>query len=77
MPRATTVTAELESPPEQGDAVFVSTKETARLLGLSRNHIYELLDQRVIESRYIGRRRLVLMTSLRDFISRLPAERAE
>lgn len=73
MPRATTLTE--REPSEQSEAVLVSTKETARLLGLSRNHIYELLDQGAIESRYIGRRRLVVMASLREFISRLPTER--
>ena len=77
MPRATSTVTQHETPPEQGEAFFVSTKETARLLGLSRNHVYELLDQRLIDSRYIGRRRLVVMSSLRDFIAGLPAERAE
>ncbi|MFD7157924.1 helix-turn-helix domain-containing protein [Kribbella sp. WER1] len=73
MPRATTLSE--REPSDQSDAVLVSTKETARLLGLSRNHVYELLDQGAIDSRYIGRRRLVVMTSLREFISGLPAER--
>lgn len=56
-------------------AVFVSTKETARLLGVSRNHIYELLDRGQIESRYIGRRRMVVNASLQAFIAGLPSER--
>lgn len=64
-------------PPAEQDAVFVSTKETARLLGLSRNHVYELLDRGDLESRYIGRRRLVVMSSLRSFIAGLPAERGQ
>lgn len=75
MSRATT--AEHDPPADQVDAVFVSTKETARLLGVSRQHVYDLLDERAIESRYIGRRRLVMMASLRAFIAGLPAERAE
>lgn len=76
MPRATTT--EHEPPPTtQADAVFVSTKETARLLGVSRQHVYDLLDEQAIESRYIGRRRLVLTESLRAFIAGLPSERGE
>lgn len=55
--------------------ILVSTKEVARLLGISRNHVYELLDQRAIESCYIGRRRMVVMASLQEFIHRLPRER--
>jgi excisionase family DNA binding protein len=66
-----------DPPADQAEAVFVSTKETARLLGVSRQHVYDLLDERAIESRYIGRRRLVVMASLRMFIAGLPAERAE
>lgn len=57
------------------EAVFVSTKEAARLLGLSRNHVYDLLNQDAIESRYLGKRRLVLVSSLNEFIDGLPAER--
>lgn len=67
------------SPPvqQQPDAIFISTKETARLLGLSRNHVYDLLDEQAIESRYIGRRRLVVVASLNDYIAGLPSERGE
>lgn len=69
MPRATRD----DDPPVE--KVFVSTKEAAHLLGVSRNHIYELLNQQAIESRYLGKRRLVMMTSLRKFMDDLPAER--
>jgi excisionase family DNA binding protein len=75
MPSATTLPKN-EKSPAQGDPIFVSTKETARILGLSRNHVYEMLDQGLIESRYIGRRRLVVMASLREFIAGLPTERS-
>lgn len=64
-----------DTTPAEREAVFVSTKEAARLLGLSRNHVYELLNQDAISSRYIGKRRLVLVSSLNDFIDALPAER--
>lgn len=69
-------TAEASPPVEQQpDVIFISTKETARLLGLSCNHVYEMLDDGLIESRYIGRRRLVVMSSLRAYIEGLPTER--
>lgn len=54
--------------------LFVSTLEAARLLGLSRTHVYELLDRGDIESRRIGRRRLVKVSSLHEFVDRLPAD---
>jgi excisionase family DNA binding protein len=57
------------------DPIFISTKETARLLGVSRNHVYELLDRKVIDSRYIGRRRMVVKASLDAFVERLPEQR--
>ena len=77
MSRATTAIEPHDPPADQADVVFVSTKETARLLGVSRQHVYDLLDERAIESRYIGHRRLVLLTSLRAFIASLPTERGE
>jgi excisionase family DNA binding protein len=57
------------SPPEP---LLISVKETAIILGLSRNHTYALLDLGVIDSRYIGRRRLVLKSSLDEFVAHLP-----
>jgi excisionase family DNA binding protein len=62
----------LESPAEQGDAVFMSVKDTARLLGVSTQHVYDLLNEHAFESRHIGRRRLVVTSSLREFIDSLP-----
>lgn len=56
-------------PPEP---LLISVKETALILGLSRNHTYALLDLGVIDSRYIGRRRLVVKSSLNEFVERLP-----
>lgn len=58
------------------DTIFTSAKEAAHMLGLSRNELYDLLNKQVIESRYHGKRRLVLLASLRAFADGLPAERA-
>lgn len=77
MSRATVAVTATDPPLDLVDAVFISTKETARLLGVSRQHVYDLLDEREIESRYIGRRRMVVMASLRAFITALPSGRGE
>lgn len=54
------------------DPIYVSVKEAARMLGLSTWAIYQKLDQQVIESRYDGRKRLVLLASLREYAAALP-----
>lgn len=57
--------------PEQ-DPIFVSVKEAARMLGLSTWSMYQKLDQQVIASRYDGRKRLVVVESLREYAAALP-----
>lgn len=57
---------------EQLDPIYVSVKEAARMLGVSTWLMYQRLDQQVIESRYEGRKRLVLMDSLRKYATSLP-----
>lgn len=61
----------------QVDPIYVSVKEAARLLGLSTWNIYQKLDAQVIESRYDGRKRLVVMESLREYAAKLPATAPE
>lgn len=56
----------------QQDALFVSVKEAARILGLSTWSIYQKLDAQEIASRYDGRKRLVVMESLREYAAGLP-----
>jgi excisionase family DNA binding protein len=62
------------TPPKQ-EPILISVQEMASMLSISRNQAYTLLDQGVIECRYIGRRRLVLLKSLRTFVDRLPDTR--
>lgn len=71
MPYTPTATAEEDTDPR----LFVSVKEAAHMLGLSRNQTYELLDRRAIECRYFGKRRLVVLSSVHDFARGLPAYR--
>lgn len=62
--------------PGQIDPIFVSVKDAAQALGLSTWQTYVLLDKQEIESRYFGRKRLVVVESLRKFAANLPTERS-
>lgn len=55
------------------DPIFISVKDAARALALAPYSVYQLLDQQKIESRYEGRRRLVLVASLREYAANLPS----
>jgi excisionase family DNA binding protein len=57
------------------DPLLVSINEATAMLGISRHQVYRLLDSGALECRYIGRRRLVLMASLRNYVDRLPRQR--
>lgn len=53
--------------------IFTSVKEAARLLSISPWSLYQLLDTGAIDSRYQGRRRLVVVSSLYEYANRLPS----
>lgn len=65
----------MDHQPSEGSIspIFVSVKEAAKALNISPWSCYQLLDRRVIDSRYQGRRRLVLVESLREYAKNLPA----
>lgn len=69
-------TAMDESPPPTPNTtpIFVSIKEAAHLLNLSRSRVYELMDAGAIESTRIGRRRVIPTTALHDFAAKLQAQ---
>lgn len=52
--------------------IFVSVKQAAQMLNISPWSCYQLLNAGEIESRYQGRRRLVVVTSLREYAANLP-----
>lgn len=52
--------------------ITVSVKQAAQMLGLSTAHTYRLLEDGKVESRYSGRRRLVLVDSLHKYVDSLP-----
>lgn len=51
--------------------LFVSAKEAARLLSLSRSRVYELMDAEVIPSTRLGRRRVIPVSALHDLAAKL------
>jgi hypothetical protein len=57
------------------DRIFVSVKEAANMLGgITPWQVYRLLDAQEIESRYIGKRRMVVLESLREYAANLPTQ---
>lgn len=52
--------------------IFVSVKQAAKALNVSDWVAYKLCDSGALESRYIGRRRLVLVESLHEYARNLP-----
>lgn len=57
---------------DQVNPIFVSVREAARILGLSTWSVYQKLDSQQIASRYDGRKRLVVLESLREYAAALP-----
>ena len=54
------------------DPIFVSVHEAAEALAISRWQMYQLLDAKKVASQYQGRRRLVVVESLRSYAANLP-----
>lgn len=52
--------------------LFVDVTEAARILGLSKWSIYDLLNKKLIDCRYHGRKRLVSYPSLEAYANGLP-----
>lgn len=61
------------------EPIHVSVADAARILGISPHHCNRLLNTEPspIDSRYLGKRRLVVLASLRKYASDLPAQREE
>lgn len=54
--------------------IFVSVMEAARMLNLSKSGIHALLDKGEIDSRYIGKRRVVFLASIHEWVKGLPKD---
>jgi excisionase family DNA binding protein len=64
---ANTHTAQFTSP-----RVLLTVEEAAHALSLGRTYTYDLVMRREIASIKIGRKRLVPVTALQEFINRQP-----
>ena len=58
------------------DPIFISVKEAAEMLALTTWSVYQMLDRQEIASQYHGRRRLVVLKSLREYAASLPTTAA-
>lgn len=56
-----------------GELITVDVKEAARITGLSRSKIYELIQDQDIVAKKLGRRTLIEVSVLRNYTSKLPA----
>ena len=54
------------------DQLAVTITEAARRLGLSIRTVATLVSRRVIDSRKVGRRRIIPVAALEAFLSELP-----
>lgn len=54
------------------DLITVDVKDAARITGVSRSKIYELIQNNQIVAKKLGRRTLIEMSVLEDYIARLP-----
>lgn len=54
------------------DPIFTSVKDAARILDLSPWSVYKLLDAGAIDSVYQGKKRSVVVASLREYAANLP-----
>lgn len=61
--------------PTSPGPLAVTVSDMARMLSISRARAYQLLDEQIIESRFIGRRRLIPVASIEAFLHSLPTER--
>jgi excisionase family DNA binding protein len=59
---------------QMDNQLLLSVEEAADVLRLARTRIYELVMTRKIQSVKVGRRRLVVRTSLLDFVQTLLLE---
>ena len=59
---------------QMDNQLLLSVEEAAELLRLGRTRTYELVMTRKIQSVKVGRRRLVVRTSLLDFVQTLLVE---
>lgn len=62
---------------ETVEPIHVSIKDAAVILGVSPWSVRELLEAEAIAGRYFGKRRLVVLASLREYAAGLPTSPPE
>jgi hypothetical protein len=55
--------------------LLYSAGDLATMLGISTGAVYDLMDQRALDVRWIGRRRLVTAESVEAYVASLPTMR--
>lgn len=55
------------------EAILVSVADAARMLGIGKTNLYSLLADGKLETRVLGRRRLIKVSSIRAFADELAA----
>ena len=63
--------AELSGLAVRGQTLLVTVEEAARLLGIGRTTMFELIGSGKVKSIRLGRRRLIARTSLESFVDGL------
>jgi hypothetical protein len=59
------------------EPITATIPEFRRISGIGRSRIYELLDEGALESVHIGTRRLIMIDSYRQLLTRLQAAQQE
>ncbi|ETD34423.1 helix-turn-helix domain-containing protein [Williamsia sp. D3] len=59
------------------DETRVTPNQAAKVLGMSRSHLYKLLDQGLIKSVSVGRDRRIALSDLREFTESMDRDNAE
>ena len=58
-------------PPEKEPALLLKVEDAARLLGVGRTTLFELIGQGRIQTVRVGRRRLVVRAGLKRFVEEI------
>lgn len=62
---------------EQIAPLSVGVEDAARIVGFSRSGIYELIASGELRAFKLGRRRLILMTELKEWVERTARENSK
>lgn len=60
----------------QAPAIALGIDEAARVIGVARSTLYEIAARGEIESFKLGRRRLILVRNLNEYINKVAKENA-